>query len=225
MATTSHLGLTLLEQAQAQKDVTVNEALARIDAVLNTGALSASLATPPVSPLEGDVYIVAASATDGWSGKDGQIAYFDGGIWRFIVPRAGMQLWLAAESQFYVYSGSVWQAETDVTRGYNQSQYHALKTIADAATIDWDVRTYTHAEVTLGGNRTLAAPQYAEAGGIYRLIVRQDGAGGHTLSFAAAYHFPGGSAPTISSAANAVDVLEFFYDGSAMLGLARQDVR
>jgi hypothetical protein len=54
MATTNHLGITLLEQSQAQKDVTANEAFARIDAVLNTGFLDHTLATPPVSPSESE---------------------------------------------------------------------------------------------------------------------------------------------------------------------------
>lgn len=53
MVTTPHLGITLVEQAQAQKEVTVNQAFARIDAVLNSGAKSRAVATPPVHPLPG----------------------------------------------------------------------------------------------------------------------------------------------------------------------------
>ncbi len=107
MAVTSHVGLTLVEQAQAQKEVTVNEALKRLDALLNGGALDKDLATPPGSPAEGDVYIVAASATDDWAGEEDAIAYFDQ-VWRFITPREGMALWVADEDQTYVYDGSGW---------------------------------------------------------------------------------------------------------------------
>lgn len=107
MATTSHLALTLVESAQAQKEVTVNEALARIDALLNTGAKDKDLATPPGSPASGDVYIIAASPTGDWSGKAGQIAFFDQ-IWRFIVPREGMTLWVNDEDIAYSYTGSAW---------------------------------------------------------------------------------------------------------------------
>lgn len=109
MSTTSHLGITLVEQSQAQKEITVNEALARIDAVLNTGAMDKDAATPPGSPATGDVYIVAASPTGAWSGKEGQIAYFDQ-IWRFIVPREGMRLWVNDEDEIYTYTGSAWAA-------------------------------------------------------------------------------------------------------------------
>jgi hypothetical protein len=48
MATTNHLGLTLLEQSQAQKDVTANEAFARIDAILNTGMQDHTQSAPPL---------------------------------------------------------------------------------------------------------------------------------------------------------------------------------
>lgn len=86
MATTPNLSLTLLEASQSQKEVTMNEALFRIDSVLNSGIIDRDLNTPPVSPVEGATYIVAASPTGAWAGKANQIAYFQQ-IWRFIVPK------------------------------------------------------------------------------------------------------------------------------------------
>lgn len=107
MTNTAHLALTLVETSQAQKEVTVNTALARIDAVLNTGAKDKDLATPPGSPAAGDVYIIAASPTGDWAGKAGQVAYFDQ-IWRFVTPREGLTLWVNDEDAFYAYNGSAW---------------------------------------------------------------------------------------------------------------------
>lgn len=107
MATTTHLGMTLVEQAQAQKEVTVNSAFKRLDALMNTAAKDKDLATPPSVPAEGDLYIVAASPTGDWSGKAKYIAYFDQ-IWRFIAPNEGMQLWVADEDVHYLYNGSAW---------------------------------------------------------------------------------------------------------------------
>jgi len=108
MATTKHLGLVLLEQAQAQKEITINEALARVDALLNSGVVDRDLATPPGSPLEGDVYIVAPGATGDWAGKTGHVAYYDQ-IWRFIVPNEGLLLWVNDENVHVVYDGVAWQ--------------------------------------------------------------------------------------------------------------------
>lgn len=225
MATTNHLAIVLLEQSQAQKDVTVNEALARIDAVLNCAAIDNSLTAPPSSPAEGDVYIVAAAGATGvWAGHENHIAYYDGAIWRFIVPNEGMSLWLASEDKFYLYFGGQWQAETNHWRGYDQSQYHRLKTLTDAASIVWDVRYNAAAMLTLGGNRTLLNPTNAQAGGVYHLIVRQDATGGRSLSFDSAYAFAGGATPSITAAAGAVDVFTFFYDGAQMLGIAAQNM-
>ncbi len=109
MTTTSHLSLTLVAQNQAQKEVTVNDALVRIDAVLNTGVIDKDLNTPPGSPANGDVYIVNTSPTGAWSGKAKQLAYYYQG-WYFIAPREGMLFWVNDENQLYVYNGSNWAA-------------------------------------------------------------------------------------------------------------------
>ena len=107
MTTTSHIGMTLVEQSQAQKEVTVNEALTRIDALLNNGAKSRSTSTPPGSPATGDLYIIGGSPTGAWTGYSGKLAYFDQ-VWRFIIPNEGMMLWVADEDSVYIFNGSNW---------------------------------------------------------------------------------------------------------------------
>ncbi len=112
MTTTNHLSLPLVQQSQAQKEVTVNEALAKIDALLNTGAMSLSLPTPPASPNEGDLYIIGDAAADEWAGRENNITYFDH-IWRFITPREGVTLWVNDEDRLYSFDGSAWIASGD----------------------------------------------------------------------------------------------------------------
>jgi len=107
MVTTSHINLTLVEQGQAQKEVTVNEAFQKIDAILNIGAISIGDITPPVAPTDGDTYIVGNSATGDWSGFDNDIAYFET-IWKFITPNEGMSLWVNDEDKIYSWSGTSW---------------------------------------------------------------------------------------------------------------------
>ena len=108
MATTKNLALTLVEQAQAQKEVTVNAAFIRLDALMNTGAKDKDINTPPVSPTEGDVYIVAAAATGVWAAQSGKIAYF-AQTWQFFNPNEGMRLWVADEAAEYVFTAGLWQ--------------------------------------------------------------------------------------------------------------------
>ena len=70
MDTSPNLALPYLLANQAQKHVTVNEALRRLDALVQLSVLSASLAAPPASPADGDRYIVPAGATGTWVGTD-----------------------------------------------------------------------------------------------------------------------------------------------------------
>lgn len=109
MTVTPNLGLTLVETAQGQKEVTVNEALCRIDALLNSGAADRDVNTPPGSPSAGDMYILGASPTGAWAGKAAHLAYFDG-VWRFITPNEGATVWVKDEDVHYTYDGSDWVA-------------------------------------------------------------------------------------------------------------------
>lgn len=91
----------------------------------------------------------------------------------------------------------------------------APQTLTDASTITWDVATYYNAKVTLGGNRTLAAPTNYYAGQTITLAITQDATGSRTLSFNAAYDFGEAGTPTLSTVASRVDVLvAYCYDAT-----------
>ena len=111
MTNTAHLGITLVEQSQSQKEITVNQALTRIDVFLNNGVKSQVVSTPPGSPASGDVYIVAASPTGAWVGQAGKLAYYDQG-WYFITPVEGSTMWVNDEDMSYSYNGTVWMQTT-----------------------------------------------------------------------------------------------------------------
>lgn len=107
MATTNNLPVTLVEQSQAQKEITINEALMVLDALQNNGVLDKDLTAPPGSPAAGDTYIVAASPTGAWSGKAKNVAYYDQ-AWKFIAPQEGVTLWVCDEDKLYTYDGTNW---------------------------------------------------------------------------------------------------------------------
>jgi len=90
--------------------------------------------------------------------------------------------------------------------------------LTDGATINWDADNGVIATVTLGGNRTLANPTNLNNAGTLVLIVKQDGTGSRTLSYGANYKWPGGTAPTLSTGVNDVDILCFVTDGTNMYG-------
>ena len=94
-------------------------------------------------------------------------------------------------------------------------------TLTDGATINWDTDSGQLATVTLGGNRTMAAPTNLENGAYYGLRVIQDGTGSRTVSFNAAYEFKDDTAPTLTTTAAKGDLFVFRYNGAKFLEVGR----
>ena len=91
-----------------------------------------------------------------------------------------------------------------VTRG------HMVQTsLTDASSIVLNLNTGNNFAVTLAGNRTLANPTNPTIGQTGQIYVVQDGTGSRTLAFGTHYNFSGGTPPTLTTGANAVDLLIF----------------
>ena len=107
---TTHLLLPYILAAQAQKHVTHNEALRLLDAMVQLSVLDRDLTAPPVSPADGDRYIVASGATGLWTGWDLNVTTWVDGVWMRLVPRLGWLAWIADEATFFVWNGSAWES-------------------------------------------------------------------------------------------------------------------
>ena len=96
-------------------------------------------------------------------------------------------------------------------------------TLTDQATIAWDVIASPVAKVTLGANRTLAAPSGTSpaAGQFVALTVIQDGTGSRTLTWNATYEFKDDTAPPLTTTAAKGDLFVFKYNGSKWLEVGR----
>lgn len=70
------------------------------------------LADAPVSPADGDTYIVPSAAIGGWAGKDGQVAVWDAetGAWMFAIPRVGWVAYVEDEEVLAAYKPGGWSA-------------------------------------------------------------------------------------------------------------------
>lgn len=64
----------------------------------------------------------------------------------------------------------------------------------------------------LGGACTIFTPTSPRSGMVISFHLIQDGTGSRTVSWSSAFKFAGGAAPTLSTAAGAVDVIAFQYD-------------
>ncbi|HEX2552060.1 MAG TPA: DUF2793 domain-containing protein [Microvirga sp.] len=109
MTDTPHLALPLLAAAQAQKHVTHNEALALIDALVHLAVKERDRTGPPGAPAEGDRYIVGSGAAGAFAGREGQVALFDLGAWRFLAPKPGWRAYAEADGSLLVFDGMAWR--------------------------------------------------------------------------------------------------------------------
>lgn len=115
MSRTPRLSIPFLSAGQAQKEVTHNEALQTLDALVAPAVEAAPQATPPVAPVAGDCYIVGSSPSGAWAGHQGKLAAFTTGGWRFIAPVAGMTAYVRASAQPATYREGAW--EIGILRG------------------------------------------------------------------------------------------------------------
>jgi hypothetical protein len=108
MADTQKLSLPLLSPSQAQKHVTVNEALVRLDAAVQLTAAARDLTVPPAAAADGTAYIVPPGAVNAWAGQGGRVAVRLNGGWIFLVPQAGWRAFVTAEHRVVVFDGTGW---------------------------------------------------------------------------------------------------------------------
>jgi hypothetical protein len=108
LETTRHR-LPLLSVTQAQKEITHNEALVRIDALLHP-VVQDELSIPPVvtDADAGKCWLIGAAAAGEWVGNEGQIAIWIGGGWRFCAPAEGMHARILSQQADTVRSGGIW---------------------------------------------------------------------------------------------------------------------
>jgi hypothetical protein len=107
----------------------------------------------------------------------------------------------------------------DVTNANYLSQ-----TLTDGATISWNTTLGSVATVTLGGNRTFAAPTPLKVG-TYILHVIQDGTGSRTITWNAVFKWTAAVAPVLTTTASRRDIITFICDGTNMYGSYMPDVR
>lgn len=108
--TTAKCALPLLMPAQAQKHVTVNDALMRLDGQLDLVLQSISRTTPPDTVVDGLCWGVPAGAVNAWEGQGGKIAIAANGGWVFVEPVYGRRAMIADQGVNAIHDGTGWVA-------------------------------------------------------------------------------------------------------------------
>lgn len=102
------LALPYLQAAQAQKHVTHNEALQRLDLLVQMRVLRFDATTPPDLPQEGDIHALGAAPTGIWAGRGGRLAVWLDDGWSYLDPRPGWRAFGIAEGELRLFDGSGW---------------------------------------------------------------------------------------------------------------------
>ncbi len=108
MVDTPELTLPLLAPAQAQKHVTVNEALVRLDAMAQLRLQSVTTTTPPAA-VDGFAYAVPSGAVNAWAGQEGTVAIASGGGWVFVPARKGWRAVVLDVGSLAIFDGAAWR--------------------------------------------------------------------------------------------------------------------
>lgn len=100
---------------------------------------------------------------------------------------------------------------------FTAAQRGSVVALTDGATITPDFSAGNNFSVTLGGSRTLANPTNLTAGQAGTIVVTQDGTGSRTLAYGSNWKFPGGTAPTLTTAASSVDVIAYYVESATRI--------
>lgn len=107
--TSSRLGLPYLAASQAQKHVTLNTLITRLDSIVQTAVESRSMIQQPPAPANGRIWLLPVNPTGpDWAGNGGALARYDAGAWSFAPPLTGQSLYVRDEQGVVVRSDQDW---------------------------------------------------------------------------------------------------------------------
>lgn len=141
--TSTNLSLPFIQSSQAQKHVTHNEGMRRLDALVQLSVLSATQTAPPGAPQDGDRYVLPSGTTAGWTGQDGALASFEENSWVFYVPRTGWNTWVGDVGEHQVFDGTDWVVS------YGLPDFQNLDHLGVATTADATNRLAVSSPATL----------------------------------------------------------------------------
>lgn len=132
---TARLGLPYLAAGQMQKHVTLNEALTRLDALVQTAVVSRTVSSQPAGPPDGALYILPAGATGAaWAGRpEGVLIRAEAGGWSVVEAPDGLVVLVADAGELVVRDGGAWVPLGARLDGLQNLTRLGLGTTADAA--------------------------------------------------------------------------------------------
>ncbi|MDP5220737.1 DUF2793 domain-containing protein [Ruegeria sp. 2205SS24-7] len=207
-----NLELPFLQPSQAQKHVTHNEALRRLDIVVQLRLQQTGASVPPAQAQEGDIHGLGTGATGAWAGQDGMLAAWLDAVWHFIAPQIGWRAWDVADEQVVIWDGAGWTAlqpalddldrigigtsadatnrlavQSPATLLSHAGQGHQVKvnkaSVSDTASLLFQSGWTGHAEMGLAGQNAFSV-KVSDDGSNWTEALRLDGATGQATGSA-----------------------------------------
>lgn len=140
----SRLSLPYIEAAQAQKHLTHNAALELLDMLTQTTVISYDATTPPVSPVEGDIYALGAAPNGEWSGQAFAIAAFSNGGWIFVQPANGWRVWATSTEEFCIFLNDSWVTLSALLQNMQQLGINTTADAINRLSVSSDASLFSH---------------------------------------------------------------------------------
>jgi hypothetical protein len=170
-----HLKLPYLAAAQAQKHVTHNEALRRLDNLVQLAVLGSTRTDPPETPAEGDRYIVATGGTGAWAGHDGDLASFVDGAWDFDTPEDGWLAFDVAAGVLLAHRALGWAAVSGVPSTVDHFGIHATADDTNRLAVRSEAVLFSGIDAADGGSGDIRFIVNKEADGDSASLLFQSG--------------------------------------------------
>lgn len=203
---TYNLDLSTWDEGNTEPNLVFNDLLLAMDALAQFTP-EAITASPPGSPTVGQSWIVAASATGVWTGKDQQVAVAVTGGWIFYPPQEGWEGYVKNLDANYQFNGTTW-SESSGGGSSNHDNVTALSIASGVVNVDLSNGDYF--TLTLTANVTsITFSNLPNSGKAQTIMVRilQDTTGSRTLALPASAKLTLGSDSAVNSAASSYTLL------------------
>ena len=100
---------------------------------------------------------------------------------------------------------------------FTAGQRGEVTVLTSGATVNTNLADSNNFSLTLATNATLANPTNIVAGQSGAIVITQDATGSRTLAYGSNWKFAGATAPTLTTTADAVDVLVYYVESSTRI--------